>query len=107
MNKLILIAALGAVAHATAAPALAPAEKRVAIVDAAGLNLATQRGVQSLDRRIRHAAAELCGSPSAADPRGRRDVSSCIDEAVAGAAAARSRAIALGQSGRPVLASGQ
>ena len=57
----------------------APAAMTVTTHD---LDLTTAAGRTALDRRVRMAAAELCGEASASDPAGRRAVRACRHEAV-------------------------
>ena len=107
MNKLILIAALAAASSAVAPAQGQSGDTRTARVAVANLDLGTPAGVKALDRRILQAAAELCGTPSAADPHGGRAYRRCVEEAIAAAAPARARSIAFRQGGRPLLAAGQ
>lgn len=75
----------------------APAAMSVATHD---LDLTTTAGRTALDRRVRMAAAELCGEASASDPAGRRAVRACRRDAVAQAR----QAIALRQPGDRIAA---
>jgi UrcA family protein len=79
-----------------------------AAVGTAGLDLGTAAGVRALDLRILHAASALCGTPSAADPRGLAKFDQCRADARATAAAERDRIVRLAGNGAPVVvASGQ
>ena len=84
-----------------------PASGRAA-VSTAGIDLGSPDGVRALDLRILHAASALCGTPSPADPRGRKAYQDCRTEARASVAAERERLLAQARSGAPVaIASGQ
>jgi len=104
MNKMIFIAALAAASSAFSPVQGQSGDTRTARIAVASLDLGTQAGVKALDRRILHAASELCGAPSAADPHGGRAYRRCVEEAVRGAAPARQRAIALAREPELVAA---
>lgn len=101
---LIPLALLGIASPSYAQPAAAA---RTA-VSTARLDLGTAEGVRALDRRILHAASALCGTPSAADGRGRARYEACRNEARATAAAERARIVELARHGGAVrVASGR
>ena len=71
-----------------AAPALAEApaaasQLNVSLVRTADLDLASNDGQRRLDRRLAHAAREVCGSASDADIEGQNDVRKCVDVTLA------------------------
>jgi UrcA family protein len=95
MRTLYLIVVLNAVQFA--GPALANSSDqdiRRGVVQTAGLDLSSEAGVRTLDRRILQAASSLCGSPSFADALGQKKFRKCRDDARAAVAEQRSSAIA-------------
>ena len=74
-----------------------------ATVSTAGLDLGTVAGVRALDLRILHAASALCGTSSAADPRGPARLDQCRADVRAAAAAARDRIVRIAAGTAPVL----
>ena len=76
-----------------------------ATVSTAGLDLGTAAGVRALDLRILHAASALCGTPSAADPRGPARLDQCRADVRAAAAAARDRIVRIAGAAPVVVAS--
>ena len=92
--KTLLI--LASILTASAAPALAqpaPVSSQL-VVSYADLDLSTERGVRTLDRRLRAAALTACGPTSDADPEGKNDARECRAEVLAEARAQRDVAIA-------------
>ena len=109
MKTLISLAALGVALGAV--PAFAESltfESRPHVVRYTDLDLASKAGRTALDRRIRAAIDEACGTASDADPEGSNKVRHCREEARNRAAIQRDRAIAsaLSASGT-TLASGR
>lgn len=91
--KTILFAAAAALAFA-ATPAAAQQAPSQLVVSFADLDLSTERGVRTLDRRIRTAVETACGPTSDADPAGKNAVRECRTETLALARAQRDVAIA-------------
>ncbi|NNM77372.1 UrcA family protein [Sphingomonas sp. ID1715] len=91
--KTLLITLAFAAAFVPANPAAAQPATRTAAVSVAGLDLTTDQGRRALDLRIVHAAADLCGTPSPADARGRIRFEDCRDQ-LRTAAAEQARVLA-------------
>lgn len=83
-----------------AAPALAetPAAQQT-YVKTADLNLASEGGQRTLDRRLAQAAREVCGVPSDSDLVGQNKARECRDEAVKRAGGEREALLAAAQRG--------
>mgnify|MGYP006177377125 CR=1 FL=1 len=103
MKKAILYgiaSALITAAAIKAAPALAeqpaPAETNVSLVRTADLDLGSEAGRRQLDRRLAHAAREVCGTASDADVEGKNEVRKCRDESIARAQGDREALLAAG-----------
>ena len=94
MKTMLTIAALLAASIATPALAQDISGQRSFSVRHADLNLASEAGIRTLDRRIHNAVSAACGTPSSADPEGKRKVKDCREQAKATAAAQRSSLIA-------------
>lgn len=62
-------------------------------VSHADLDLRTDAGIRSLDRRIDHAVGKACGWASDFDIAGQNEIRRCRKQAVAAAAAQRNKAI--------------
>lgn len=77
MKTIINIAALLAATAAIPAFAQDNAGQRSFSVHYADLDLTSDAGIRTLDRRIRNAASAACGIPSSADPDGKRAVKQC------------------------------
>lgn len=77
MKPILLLAALAAAPNFAPALAQAPAADRTQVVSYADLDLSRAADVRKLDRRIRAAVAEVCGTASAADPEGQNEVRRC------------------------------
>lgn len=92
--KTLLTLALTALAFA-ASPAIGQtAGSSQLAVSYADLDLRTDAGVRTLDRRIRSAVELACGPISSADPAGTNDVLACRTETLASSRAQRDRLIA-------------
>lgn len=79
-----LVSFIGAAAALTAAapaPAAMPGPVAVAAVPTGDLDLASAQGQATLKLRLQHAAADVCGDASSADPAGHRWVRTCRTEA--------------------------
>ena len=97
-----LASALATAATITAFPVLAQEAqppKNVSLVRTADLDLASGRDQARLDRRLAHAAREVCGTASDADVAGGNDVRRCIGETLAAAKARRDQLLAAGDRG--------
>lgn len=102
MSKLPILAALTAAflaQPATAQPAPAP---RTAIVAHADLNLATEKGARTLDRRIWRAVVAVCGTAPDYDLEGKNDVRECRRDTRALASAEAQQVIAEAARTRPI-----
>ena len=92
------------ISAATVVDPLAAASRSIS-VSTADLDLRTERGARLLDLRILHAASELCGTPSAADPRGVQNRRICKQAVIARSTPQRDRLIADARQGNgPMLA---
>lgn len=98
--KIILGSALVTVALIKGAPALAEAPEavNVSVIRTADLDLRSEAGQRTLDRRLVTAASEVCGTASDADLRGKNDVRECRDEVIS-AARAKARTLVAGAAG--------
>ena len=77
MKKLLILAALATASFGQPAFAqTAPANPTV-VVQHKDLDLRTERGARTLDRRIWRAVVEVCGTPSDFDLEGKNDVREC------------------------------
>jgi UrcA family protein len=89
-----------------AAPALAetPAvgQTSVSYVQTADLNLASEDGQRTLDRRLAQAAREVCGVPSDSDLVGQNKARECREEAVVRASSERDALLAAAKRGAVV-----
>lgn len=82
----------------------APPE-RSRVVRFADLDLSSESGQSKLDRRIRAAANEVCGTASDADLEGKNDVRACRADTYSQASRQVAVAIASAQKSQTVLAS--
>jgi len=93
-----LASALVTTAAIKAAPALAqvqaPVETNVSQVRTADLDLSSEAGRRTLDRRLSRAAREVCGTASDADVEGKNAVRKCRDETLTKAKAQLDRRLA-------------
>lgn len=84
--QIVLVSALITTGIIKAAPALAesPAsETNISLVRTGDLDLRSAEGQRKLDRRLAHAAREVCGTASDVDVVGKNDVRKCRDETLA------------------------
>ena len=104
MKTTILFALAIAAANFTpsAAAALEPATA-TSIVPTADLDLASLTGQRELDRRIVHAAREVCGEPSNIDLQGMNAARRCRAATIAAAVSQREQLLAAARSGSPIL----
>ena len=108
MKTILMFAAL--VAAPSFAPALAqsPAGDRIHVVSYADLDLSREAGVRVLDRRLRAAIRDVCGTASDADVEGKNEVRQCRAELSQQVAVERGRALASVSRTREIqIASGQ
>ena len=97
MKPTLVLAAL--LAAAFASPVAAQNPGAIQAVGYSDLNLRTEAGVDRLDRRLRAAVRNVCGTPSAADPLGRVRVQECREATAALATAQRDRAVVAARGG--------
>lgn len=105
LNRTALAAAaLALTAAAIPAPVLAGTASGDAVMQVyvghADLDLASDKGVATLDRRLRNAARAICGA-NANDIARRVQAQACQTRTLASATQSRSAAIAAAQSGAP------
>ena len=84
--QIALVSALLTTGIIKAAPALAEApasQTNVSLVRTADLDLRSAEGQRTLDRRLAHAASEVCGTASDVDVVGKNYVRKCRDETLA------------------------
>lgn len=105
--KTVLSALLAASLYAVPAFAQdsAPQPERSRVVSFADLDLSSESGQSKLDRRIRAAANEVCGTASDADLEGKNDVRQCRTDTYKLASRQVAVAIASAQGSQTVLAS--
>ncbi|OWQ96279.1 UrcA family protein [Sphingopyxis witflariensis] len=105
MKKLLILAALTAASFGQ--PVLAqpaPANPSM-IVQHKDLDLRTEAGARTLDRRIWRAAVAVCGSASDFDLAGQNDVRHCRNETRTLASAQAEMVIANASHGQPIRVS--
>jgi UrcA family protein len=88
--RIVIASALITAAALKAVPALAetaPGPVNVSIVETADLDLGSEAGKRQLDRRLAHAAREVCGTASEIDLEGTNDVRACRADVLAKARA--------------------
>jgi UrcA family protein len=111
MKTLHILAALAVTLSGTlgasAVSAQAPASAERVIVSYADLDLASQGGVATLNRRILTAVQAACGTPSDSDPRGKNAIQSCRHRTFDQASSQASRAIALARRDGPTVLAGR
>lgn len=95
----MILTALAAIALAAVPAAAQPAASSQIVVSYADLDLSTERGARTLDRRIRTAVEIACGATSDADPAGKNDARQCRVETLALARAQRDVALASAPGG--------
>lgn len=101
--SLLGAAVLGAVATATPASAHATTSRSIT-VHSADLDLTSDAGTTTLDRRIRGAANRVCGMSGAFMLREKMDAAACRTAAIAGASAQVQLAVAAARQGRDYAA---
>ena len=107
MKTLLSLAVLAAAFTAQPAFAQQPAAAPVGavVVRTADLDLASSSGVSALDRRIRVAVRQACGTASDTDLQGRNADRKCRADTRASVAPLRESAIANARRASPTLAS--
>ena len=81
-------------APALAEPASGEVQTYVSYVKTADLDLASQSGQRTLDRRVAQAAREVCGTPSDVDLVGQNNARDCRADAIAKATGEREALLA-------------
>ena len=89
-------------APALAEPVSAEAQTYVSYVQTSDLNLSSENGQRSLDRRLAQAAREVCGIPSTSDLVGQNKARACRADAIARATGERDGLLAAAQRGAAV-----
>lgn len=77
MKKLLILVALAAVSFGQPAFAQSAPANPSAVVKHKDLDLRTEAGAKTLDRRIWRAVVEVCGAPSDYDLTGKNDIRQC------------------------------
>ncbi|OHD03911.1 MAG: UrcA family protein [Sphingopyxis sp. RIFCSPHIGHO2_01_FULL_65_24] len=102
MKKLLILAALATASFGQPAFAqTAPANPTV-VVQHKDLDLRTERGARTLDRRIWRAVVEVCGTPSDFDLEGKNDVRECRRDTMRVASAQADLVVASATRGEPI-----
>ena len=100
-SALITAGALRA-APALAEPASGEIQTYVSYVKTADLDLVSQSGQRTLDRRVAQAAREVCGVPSDVDLVGQNKARECREDAIAKASSDRDAVLAAAKRGAVV-----
>ena len=102
MQKLPILAALTALTLGQPALAQDAPATRTAVVEHRDLDLSTDKGVRTLDRRIWRAVVEVCGTAPDYDLEGKNDVRECRRDTRRLASAEAELAIAEAKQGQPI-----
>lgn len=102
MSKLLILAALAAAPIAQPVTAQTTPAPRTTVVTHADLDLATEKGARTLDRRIWRAVVSVCGTAPDYDLEGKNDVRECRRETRALASAEAQQVIADAARARPI-----
>ncbi len=102
MKKLLILAALTAASFGQPAFAQSAPVDRTAVVEHSDLDLRTERGAKTLDRRIWRAVVTVCGTASGYDLEGKNDVRQCRRDTRLRAAAQAELAIANASRGQSI-----
>ncbi|MGH6651249.1 MAG: UrcA family protein [Sphingopyxis sp.] len=105
MKKLLILAALAAASFGQPALAQTASANPTVVVQHGDLDLKTERGARTLDRRIWRAAVEVCGTASDFDIAGKNDIRECRRETRLLAAAQADAMIASVARGEPIRVS--
>ena len=103
-KAIALVSALITAGAIKAAPALAEpvssaGQTYVSYVQTSDLNLSSEGGQRTLDRRLAHAAREVCGTPSDADLVSQNKARECRADAIARAASQNESVLAAAKRG--------
>ncbi|WP_167737427.1 UrcA family protein [Sphingomonas parva] len=104
MRRFLPLVSLGAFMILAPNAGSAAQAQQSATVSYADLDLSRPAGTAELDRRIGVAVRSLCGTASAADPKGRQNIRRCRADAHSAVAQQRAQAIASSRQ-EPNLAS--
>ena len=102
MQKLPILAALTALTLGQPALAQDASATRTAVVEHRDLDLSTDKGARTLDRRIWRAVVEVCGTAPDYDLEGKNDVRECRRDTRRLASAEAELAIAEAKQGQPI-----
>ncbi len=102
MTKLLILAALAAATLGQPAFAQTASAERSAVVQHSDLDLKTERGTKTLERRLWRAAVDVCGTASDADLAGKNDMRACRRETMAIASAQADIVVAGVSRGEPI-----
>lgn len=105
MKKLLILAALAAASFGQPALAQTAPTNPTVVVQHGDLDLKTERGARTLDRRIWRAAVEVCGTASDFDIAGKNDIRECRRETRLLATAQADAVIASATRGEPIRVS--
>lgn len=100
-SALITAGALRA-APALAEPASGEVQTYVSYVKTADLDLGSQNGQRTLDRRVAQAAREVCGTPSDVDLVGQNKARECREDAISKVSGEREALLAAAKRGAAV-----
>jgi len=102
MQKLLILAALAAVSIGQPAFAQSAPANPTAVVQHKDLDLRTQAGTRTLDRRIWRAVVTVCGAASDFDLEGKNDVRECRRDTRRVASAQADRVVASATRDQPI-----
>lgn len=102
MKKLLILAALATVSVGQPAFAQTATAPRTAVVQHSDLDLRTERGAKTLERRLWRAAVAVCGTASDADLAGKNDMRDCRRDTMAIASAEADTVIAGVAQAQPI-----
>lgn len=102
MKKLLILAALTAASFGQPAAAQSAPADPTAVVQYSDLDLRTERGTKTLDRRIWRAVVTVCGTAPDYDLEGKNEVRQCRRDTRLLASAQAELAIADATRGQPI-----
>lgn len=105
MQKLLILAALAAASFGQPAFAQSAPANPTAVVQHKDLDLRTEAGARTLDRRIWRAVVTVCGSASDYDLEGKNDVRECRRDTRVLASAQAEQVIASAARDQPIRVS--
>ena len=94
MRIILLLAAAAMIPPGPPAFAAPASDEPTQVVRFSDLDLASKKGLRTLDRRIAAAADRLCGKKSDLDLRGKRIIRRCRQAVIANASAAKVQSLA-------------